>query len=144
MSEHLAAIGVGPTTVDTDLHHLNVWEGRICLALRLLLLECRAQLNMLQSNYAAARQDVAANVALVMRFPALLNQLRPYVHFQAGQYAHCVGAYQLALAHFSRVRDGSSEQLLVVSAQAYSALSWLALGTADAGKGNTHLLASHA
>jgi hypothetical protein len=77
------AAGAGPDGWgEQELDHTHVWVARALAVLRILLIECRCQLHLMQSNFSAARADVAANTALQERFPVLLEGMRPALHMQ--------------------------------------------------------------
>lgn len=128
----LVSLHVGPAVTESTLKHINVYTVRSCLVLRVLLLEARQQLNLLASNFAAARQDVADNIQLLQRFPTLLVSLQPSVHLQAGLYSQAVGAYDAAVQHFSKAASSQDEHMRVC-ARCLAALSYLAQGAPNAG-----------
>ncbi|GBF89516.1 hypothetical protein Rsub_02088 [Raphidocelis subcapitata] len=94
---------------ESQLDHTQVWPARALAVLRILLLEARAQLHLLSSNFAAARADVAANAALFARFPVLLEAVAPSLHMQAALYAHAVGAFGAAVAHYTAAAGATND-----------------------------------
>jgi hypothetical protein len=97
--------GGGPplAACEQQLDHTHVCVARTLLVLRALLLESRAQLLLLQSSFAAARADVAANISLLSRFPVRSRLGAPPPHALAlgraagraaaawGELAQCSG-----------------------------------------------------
>lgn len=106
---------------------------RVLAVLRILLLGARAQLHLLQSNFAAARADVAAAAALHRRCPTLLEAAAPELHMQAALYAHAVGAWGPAVAHYSAAAAAAPDLLMELQAKTLAALARLAQGGPDAG-----------
>jgi hypothetical protein len=119
---------------EQQLDHTQVWLARTLAVLRILLVECRCQLHLMQSNFAAARADVAVNIALQERFPVLLEGLRPALHMQAALYAHAVGAWGPAGAHYRAAAAAAAEPAVEAQARALAALARLAQGGPDAGE----------
>lgn len=128
----MVSVHVGPGVTEASVDHVNVYTVRSCLVLRVLLLETRQQLNLLASNFAAARLDVADNIQLLQRFPTLLVSLQPSVHLQAGLYSQAVGAYDAAVSHLSKAAQTPDDHMRVC-ARCLAALSYLAQGAPDAG-----------
>ena len=129
----LASLSIGHNVTEAKVDHVNVYTVRSCLVLRVLLLETRQQLSLLSSNFAAAKQDAAENIQLLQRFPNLLVSLQPSMHLQAGLYAQAIGAYDAAAQHFNKAAAAQDEHMQVC-ARCFSALSYLAERTPDAGK----------
>jgi len=108
---HVAALLQDKAATSEALHHpRSQQELRVCLSLRVLLLETRQQLHLLCSDYAAARADAVDSMRVLSQFPRLLSALKPVVHLQAGLYAQAVGAYAAAASHFMAAADGAQEQ----------------------------------
>jgi len=118
---------------EQQLDHTRVWSARTLVVLRILLIESRAQLHLLQSNFAAARADAAAVIALHARFPVLLDGMRPALHMQIALYAHSIGAWAAACAHYNVAAAASNDPLSESQARSLSALARLAQGGPDAG-----------
>lgn len=132
VDQQLSALHVGPSTTESGLDHINTYDARPCLVLRILLLEQQQQLNLLSSNFAAACKDACDGVALLQRFPSLLAQMRPSVHLAAALYAQAVGAFDAAQRHFSKVAL-SSDSHMQVCGRCLAAMCCMAQGASDAG-----------
>jgi hypothetical protein len=127
-----AADAAAATWGEKELDHNQVWPARTLAVLRILLLESRAQLHLLSSNFSAARSDLAANLALHGHFPVLLESLRPCMHMQVALYAHAVGAWAAAGAHYTAAA-AASDPLAEGRARSLAAMARLAQGGPDAG-----------
>jgi hypothetical protein len=111
-------------------------ELRACLALRLMLLETRQQLNLLCSNFAAARVDAAESISVQQQFPKLLAGFEPTVHVQAGLYAQAVGMYAAASGHFMAVARQAQEQgapHMAADARHLAVMTYVAENTRESG-----------
>lgn len=141
---HLAAMGVGPATTEASLEFHNIWEARVFLVLKLLLLESRSQLQLTMTAYVEAGRDVLRAIALLAAFPQLLLQLQPCVHIMAGCYAHATGCYEAALAHFGAAKAGGrADRLLDAVASCLQALALLAAWRPDAVSAAVEALGEH-
>jgi hypothetical protein len=134
LEQQLATLHVTSTTTEASLDHINTYEVRGCLVLRVLLLEVQQQLQLLSSNYAAACGTACESIALLQRFPGLLGCMRPSVHLAAGLYAQSMNAFDEAQAHFGKAA-ASHDSHMRVCGQCLAALCMLAQeGTPTAGR----------
>lgn len=96
--------------------------------LHTMLMEQRAQMALLQNNYAEAQQCILEMMQLQERFPLLLKQLRPSVHLAAGLYAHALDHPEDAMRHFYCAHEASADKAIQVMAAAAGAVAALNSG----------------
>jgi hypothetical protein len=134
VDQQLAAQHIGPTTTEASLDHINTYEVRGCLVLRVLLLEVQQQLQLLSANYAAACLAACESILLLQRFPGLLSSMRPSVHLAAGLYAQSMNAFDAGQMHFGKAA-ASHDSHMRVCGKCLAALCILAQedGSAAAG-----------
>jgi hypothetical protein len=136
LDSHLAVLLQDKLATDAPARSKSQQALRACLALRIMLLETRQQLNLLCSNFAAARADAFDSMRVLSQFPQLLAGLGPVVHMQAGLYAQAVGSFAAAGQHFMAAAEEGQAQgapLLAADARQLAAMCYVAANTADSG-----------
>ncbi|KAL6754116.1 hypothetical protein V8C86DRAFT_2711254 [Haematococcus lacustris] len=124
VSEHLAELGVRHEEIsEAALDPLTLWSSRPPLVLSLQLAVARAHLHLATSNLQGAQEAVLAVLSQVMRFPHQLRSLLLTAHMVAGHYAHAVGSYGAATAHFQAVKQNTAVAQQATLASALLALS---------------------
>ncbi|KAG1679676.1 hypothetical protein FOA52_006195 [Chlamydomonas sp. UWO 241] len=131
-ADQLSASLLGDDTLD----HVELWEARPLAVLALAVGGQRAQLALLQGQYAVARGHVLGCMAQLLVSPTL-RPLAPHVHTLAGLYCHGVGQYTAAEGHFGAAQAlhegvGSATGRDVSAAAAAAALRACALLAQDA------------
>jgi hypothetical protein len=104
VDEHLAGMGIKDGVSEEHINLSIVWDCRVPLALRVLLLECPAQVHLVRCDFLEAQAAILACASTVERFPNLLGSFKPAVHMLAGMYAHATGHSDDASEHYSAVR----------------------------------------
>ncbi|KAI7844936.1 hypothetical protein COHA_001583 [Chlorella ohadii] len=103
VEQQLAALKINLEATEAELGMQAIWQGRIYCHLRVLAAEQQVLQALGASRFAQAAEQLAALTALLDRFPQMLHDCVPATQMLLGHYAHSLGQFSAACAHFKAV-----------------------------------------